>query len=197
MSLPAPDPRQPLHQRAIICDGFRREDGLWEVDGQLKDTRGFDIHTPWRGHIPRDTPFHEMQVRITYDDALVIRKLTVITAVAPYPAVCPQAADNYQRLVGLRIGGGFAKQVQSLVGGVAGCSHQTELFRVMASVAMQTLGAYHTYVGKDEASPFNVFSPRADKPMLLSSCHAYAPASPIVATLWPKHATRPQGADPA
>ncbi|MDY0013421.1 MAG: DUF2889 domain-containing protein [Rhodocyclaceae bacterium] len=195
MTLPPADPRQPIHQRAIICDGYKRDDGLWEVEGQLRDIRGFHIHTQWRGDIPQGSPFHDMLARITYDDDLVIRQIAVVTATAPYPDTCPKATDNYQRLVGLRIGGGFAKRVQELVGGVAGCAHQTELFRVLGAVAMQTLGAYHTYVSKDEGSRFNVFSRQAEQPMLLGSCHAYAPESPVVAAIWPRHAARPSAKD--
>lgn len=41
MPLSTPGTRELVHTREIRCQGFRRSDGLWEVDGHLKDLRDF------------------------------------------------------------------------------------------------------------------------------------------------------------
>ena len=35
---PAP-PRQPVHDRRVRCQGYRRADGLWDIEGHLTDTK--------------------------------------------------------------------------------------------------------------------------------------------------------------
>jgi hypothetical protein len=39
MDLSKAMPRELIHQRDIRCRGFRRQDGLWEVDGAMEDTK--------------------------------------------------------------------------------------------------------------------------------------------------------------
>src|SRR3546814_20121981 len=34
-------PRRLMHQRTVVCDGYLRHDGLWEVDARLRDTKTF------------------------------------------------------------------------------------------------------------------------------------------------------------
>jgi len=41
MPLSAPVPRQLLHRRVVQCTGYRREDGLWDIEGRMVDTKGF------------------------------------------------------------------------------------------------------------------------------------------------------------
>ena len=37
--LPDPKPRTPLHTREVTFNGYAREDGLWDIEGHLKDTK--------------------------------------------------------------------------------------------------------------------------------------------------------------
>ena len=40
MPLSTSAPRQLMHNRAIECRGYQREDGLWDIEGHLVDTYG-------------------------------------------------------------------------------------------------------------------------------------------------------------
>ena len=44
MSLPpSPVPRQRLHQRSITYEGYRRDDGLFDIDAHLVDAKDHDF----------------------------------------------------------------------------------------------------------------------------------------------------------
>ena len=43
--LSAPQPRSPLHTREITFQGYVREDGLWDIEGHLKDYKATPFTT--------------------------------------------------------------------------------------------------------------------------------------------------------
>ena len=43
MPLPPPAPRDLKHTRTIVCQGYEREDGLWDIEARLTDTKPRDI----------------------------------------------------------------------------------------------------------------------------------------------------------
>jgi Protein of unknown function (DUF2889) len=95
MPLSPAAPREHIHTRSIDCRGYRRADGLWDIDGYLTDTKtnGFSNH--FRGELPPGAPVHDMWLRLTVDDKLVIHAVEA----GPYD-VCPSIAPNFQRLSG-------------------------------------------------------------------------------------------------
>jgi len=48
MSLPTPAPRQKLHRREILIEGFQRDDGNLDIDAWLTDTKTVAIDTDRR-----------------------------------------------------------------------------------------------------------------------------------------------------
>ena len=50
MPLPDPVPREPLHTRRVECRGYRRADGLWDIEGHLVDTKAYPFanELSWR-----------------------------------------------------------------------------------------------------------------------------------------------------
>ena len=69
MKLSPPAPRQHVHTRRIVCEGFRREDGLWDIEAAIVDTKTFAYREPIRGpRLPGDN-VHHMIVRLTIDSA--------------------------------------------------------------------------------------------------------------------------------
>lgn len=42
MPLSPPEPREHIHSRDIILRGYRREDGLWDIEAHLTDTKTYD-----------------------------------------------------------------------------------------------------------------------------------------------------------
>ncbi|HIK87341.1 MAG TPA: DUF2889 domain-containing protein, partial [Alphaproteobacteria bacterium] len=43
--------REKIHNRSIQCEGFKREDGLWDIEGHLKDTKTYDFKNDSRGDV--------------------------------------------------------------------------------------------------------------------------------------------------
>lgn len=74
--LSTPKPRSPLHTREITFQGFAREDGLWDIEGHLKDFKTTPFVTGTTTWQPGQA-FHDMWVRVTLDKALVIQDIEV------------------------------------------------------------------------------------------------------------------------
>jgi hypothetical protein len=193
MPLSPPVAREPLPRRTITCEGFARADGLLEIEGHLVDQRSFEQRNEWRT-VKAGDPIHDMWMRLTFDENLVIRAVESTTDSAPYPS-CTEVTPNFQRLVGLGITGGFKQEMRNRVGHTAGCTHIVVLLDVLAGVAVQTIAASRFKAGSGDA--LEVFGARdRSKPPLIGSCHSYAADGPIVRRLWPEHYRPPPGEDP-
>ena len=91
-----------------------------------------------------------------------------------------------RRLVGLKIAGGFKREMRARIGNTEGCTHIVALMEELAGVAIQTLAGRRRGRGtREQLSTFNVRDP--SRPALLDTCHSYAADSPIIARLWPMH----------
>ncbi|HEY2403159.1 MAG TPA: DUF2889 domain-containing protein [Steroidobacteraceae bacterium] len=191
MPLSPPAPRDFLTRRTITCDGYVREDGLLDIEGRLLDQRGYDMGNDWRGVVKAGEPAHEMWVRLTIDDGLIIRAVESVTDAAPFPT-CREIAPNMQRLVGLKIAGGFKQEMRVRVGNTQGCTHVVALLEVIANVAIQAMAGKRRE--QDRESVLDIFNTRdasntgiASRPALIDSCHSYAADGPVVQRMWPMH----------
>ena len=186
MPLSAPQDRALLHLRDIRLRGYQRADGLFDIEAELQDTKTYGFGNQDRGWIEPGVPLHHMLARMTVDPDMLIVSFEAATERGPY-AICPQAAPNFARLAGLRIGRGFLKAANERVGGTVGCTHLRELLQQMATVAFQTL--YAKRVKRQESANAETTAetqkPR-EKPALLGTCLAYAPDSPVVKRYWPQ-----------
>jgi len=136
--LSPPAKREAVHQRKISCNGFVREDGLYDIEAELTDHKTYAFPSDFRGTVTPDLPVHHMVLRITINGERVIHSAEAITITGPY-AVCPTANVVFDRLVGLQIGPGWRRRVQTAIGGRHGCTHITELLGPVATIAYQTL----------------------------------------------------------
>jgi hypothetical protein len=186
MPLPSPAPREPLHRRAIDIRGYRREDGLFDIEAHLVDTKSYAFVNDDRGTIEPGEALHGMWLRLTVREDLEIVACEAASDFTPY-AVCPQAAPNFARLAGLRIGPGFNRAVNERVGGVHGCTHLREVLGQMATVAYQTLYPLRARKEREEAARIMAAGGMAERrrPAMLGSCLAYAPESPVAQARWP------------
>src|SRR5262249_12708456 len=141
MPLSAPAPRRHLHTRTIVCEGFEREDGRFDIEASIVDQKTYDVEEPYRGLRKAGMHVHDMQVRLTLDRRWTVEAIEVTTNAAPYD-ICPSVAPGYQQLVGKKIGGGWRKAVTEAVGRTKGCTHISELLMPMATVAFQTMGRW-------------------------------------------------------
>jgi len=181
-------PREEIHTRAITLRGYRRLDGLFDIEAHLVDTKPFTLPSQDRGHIPAGEPLHEMWMRLTIDEAMQIVACEAATDHSPY-AVCPQAAPNFARLVGLRIRNGFLKEAALRVGGAAGCTHLRELLQQMATTAFQTVGPAlarkELANATGDALDTRISEHFGGAERMLNTCLAYAADSPVVKRRWP------------
>lgn len=180
MPLSEPAAREPMHRRQIDMHGYRRADGLFDIEAHLLDTKSYGFDNEERGFLPAGTPLHGMWIRLTVDEDLLIHACEASSDHTPY-AVCPQAAPNFARLAGLKIGPGFNRAVNERVGGVMGCTHLREVLAQMATVAYQTLYPVRRAkeLVREEATGVR------KRPNIIGTCHAYHPDSPVVKLRWP------------
>ena len=184
MPLTEPAARKQLHTRRVVCEGFRRDDGLWDIEAHLINTKSYAFPNKDRGgQIKAGKPLHQMSVRVTLDLDFNIHAVEAVSDHTPFN-ICGGAADGMRRLAGLRIGPGWLRRVRARIGTAAGCTHLIELLRPLASAAYQTL---HQAL-EDRANA----SPQRDKPVIIDSCHALASDSPVVKREWPAFYTGPE-----
>jgi hypothetical protein len=183
MPLAAPAPRRHLHTRSITCEGYARDDGLWDIEARIVDTKTYRVEEPFRGVRTPGMPVHDMQVRLTLDRDMVVRDIEVATNDAPYDA-CPTVAPNYKALVGAKVGAGWRRAVTEAVGRTKGCTHITELLMPAATVAFQTMGSWPK--AGDTASPA-VSEHSGKKPYFVDGCKAWASDGEVVKKLFPLH----------
>lgn len=169
--------REEVHFRRIDMRGYRRSDGLYDVEGRVTDRKASDF-TPANGDrfFPAGEPVHDMGVRLTFDERFVVHDVQAFTLAAPYP-ICPEATRAMQSIKGLRMTSGWSSEVRNRLGGARGCTHLMELLMPMATTAHQTLGGWRP--GQPEKVDAN------GRPLKIDSCYAYGADRELVQHRWP------------
>jgi hypothetical protein len=177
--------REHLHTRRIELNGYRRTDGLYDIEAHLTDVKSIPIDSPRRGHVDPGTPLHDMWVRLTLTDRMVIVAAEAVTDHGPY-ATCSQGAASYAQLEGLRIRPGFLKEALARMAGVAGCTHLREVLQQIATTAFQTMWSEREE--RHKARVESVTGHKSDSDgasRLLNTCIAYASDGEEVRHRWP------------
>lgn len=171
MAFYTPVKRTLLHMRQVICNGYAREDGLWDVEGQLDDIRSVDCLSKRREVLVRagDT-LHGMRLRITVDQTMRIVDAQALTEHSPH-GECRTVAVAYAALKDLTIGPGFLTTVKERFRGIKGCTHLTELIGPVATTAIQTVfAAREQLAGRTLATGDET---KGQQMRLVGSCHAW------------------------
>jgi hypothetical protein len=183
MPLPPASPREPIHTRRVECRGYRRADGLWDVEGHLVDVKSYAFDNAHRGRLEPGMPIHEMWIRITIDDEFLIHDAVAAADASPY-RICPEVAPNFARLKGLKIGAGFRRAVAQRLGGTEGCTHIVELLGPLATTAIQTIMPI-----KSREKPASQPGDPPQRPRLLDSCYALRADGEVAKRNWPQFYT--------
>ncbi|HYC47838.1 MAG TPA: DUF2889 domain-containing protein [Burkholderiales bacterium] len=183
-SLPPAAPRTHAHTRSIEYRGYRRDDGLWDIEAELTDTKTYAHKTPDRGMLPAGEPVHGMAIRLTVDDSLTITDVAVGMPATPFPE-CQGAKPPMQRLIGCTMTGGWRKSVQQALGGIQGCAHLRELLFNMATVAYQTIPHYRNHLRRLAGEPEPVLK---KPPPHMGQCLAWDFNGPVVQRIRPEFA---------
>jgi hypothetical protein len=172
MGLTEPAERHLVHNRRISCSGYVRADGHFDIEAELIDSKTYDFPSDTHGTVYQNTPYHHMQVRITVDLDLIVTDAAAITLAGPYQ-ICPQAAKSITNLIGLKIGPGWKRRVQTAIGGPSGCTHITELTGPMATTAYQTIGGEISRRHREQIEDDNLPETNQDR-SLKNSCIAFS-----------------------
>lgn len=183
-----------MHTRRIESQGFRRDDGLWDIEARIVDSKPFAYHEPYRGHRVAESDVHNIAIRLTLDDDFVVRDIEVLMPAVPYPS-CGGAIPNFKTLIGAKVGAGWRKAVQAVVGSTKGCTHARELLFPMATVAFQTLFGWEDEADSPQeqarrAQREAMRGEQAGRPHFLDGCHSWASDGEVVAKLYPQFSTR-------
>jgi Protein of unknown function (DUF2889) len=195
MPLSQPAAREHIHTRAIEINGYRRNDGHYDIEAHLTDRKSFGQTNHDRGYIEAGEPVHDMWLRLTVDETMHIQAVEAISDKTPY-AMCPAAAPNFARLTGMRIKAGFLREATHAVGGTAGCTHLRELLQQMATTAFQTINPararreMQTEGAPAEQRGSDAFDKRITEKWgggnkILNTCLAYDEKGPLVKRRWP------------
>jgi hypothetical protein len=175
MSLPVPEVERELtHTRRVRYEGYKRKDGLWDIEAHLTDVKNHDYALK-TGIRRAGQPIHEMWVRITVDRRMTIVDACSSSDAVPYPGGCETISPAYRKLIGLSLVKEFRKNVREALGGVRGCTHITEMLGGLPTAAIQTFAGEVPEEREDGGKPFQ-----------LDQCHALETSTETVRKWYPK-----------
>lgn len=184
MPLPLAAARREVHHRVIDMRAYARDDGLFDVEARLIDSKPFDYLRPSSPRpVPANEPLHDLWVRLTLDRDFFVRGIAAASDVTPW-ALCREAEGTLQVLVGERVARGWSAKVKERLRGAAGCTHLMEMLVTMGTTALQGVR------GSDPAL-------RITAEGKLDSCYAYGRERAVVKMLWPEHHRPPTGPKPS
>jgi len=175
--LSPPAERKLTQTRSIVCTGYAREDGLWDIEAHLVDTKPFDVNQPRFG-VPKPAghPLHEMKIRLTIDGEMTIHGAEAVTIHAPFEP-CAVPPTVFPKLEGLSFKKGWKQDVAKVMGGTKGCTHLRELLGVLATVSYQTVVSTDEYFARIDSGEI--------KPFFIGTCHTYEQSGPVIKRLYP------------
>jgi hypothetical protein len=179
MPLSKAKPRRAMHTREVICRGYLRDDGLWDIEGSITDVKAYSVPD---SQTVAGEPVHHMLMRLTIDNDFVVHDVEVCTEAGPH-TFCGDVAPNYQALRGLKIKAGWREAVFERLGGAKGCTHITSvLVGPLAVTALKTIQRWLN------PHPEKNYDP-AVKPKLLDTCYALRSEGPVAKKRWPEYYT--------
>jgi hypothetical protein len=190
MGLPEPVAREPFHQRRIAIEGYRRVDGLWDIEAHMVDTKSYAFENSFRGTIHPGEGLHDMWLRVTIDEKFVVRDVVAVIDQHPF-RICPQITGNFKKLIGETIKPGWFARVRELLGGTEGCTHLVELLGPIGTVAFQTLYSAKAREARASSETGGERPARRGRPALIDTCHAWAADGEAVKQHWPQFYTGP------
>ncbi|MBB3181111.1 DUF2889 domain-containing protein [Variovorax sp. Sphag1AA] len=137
MPLSDPVSRRGVHHRIIDMQAFAREDGLFDVEAHLVDTKPFEfLRLSSPDPVPAGHALHDLWIRMTVTGDYTVRAIEAASDVTPY-AICKEAENTLSVLVGERLVRGWSSKVKERLRGAASCTHLMEMLIPLATTALQ------------------------------------------------------------
>ncbi len=178
--------RRLVHTRNIRADVYARDDGLWDIEAELTDTKARDFQLA-TGMRHAGDPIHHMRLTLTVDTRFNVIDAAAEMLRVPYGGHCEAIEPDYRQLIGLNLLKNFRHDVRERLGGTAGCTHITELTNVLPTAAVQAFAGevFRTRdASQDDAS--GSAAQVEQKPWQLDRCHALRSDGPAVAEFYPR-----------
>lgn len=180
--------RKLAHTRVVTCTGYERDDGLWDIEGRIVDTKPYRFPNRDRGGwIEADEALHDMSIRLTVNLDLEVKDVEAVIDASPYH-YCKTVADIAENLVGLSIAPGWTARSKVAMGKNRGCTHLTELLGPVATTAIQTIASEkmkRQQTSKNHLDNNTLEDRKGKTSQFIDSCYALAADSPVVEIHWP------------
>lgn len=150
--LPQAASRKPAHTRTLTMSGYVRDDGLFDIEGELQDRKHHRWPTWESGAQPPQQPVHHMRVRLTLDADYRVQAVAAALPAVPFPE-CSGTLPPLDGLVGATVARGWRKAVEAALGAAAGCTHVRELLMALGTTAYQTLAGEQRRVAFEALPP--------------------------------------------
>ncbi|NVK17459.1 MAG: DUF2889 domain-containing protein [Methylocystaceae bacterium] len=180
MPLSTPAPRKHSHTRSVNLTGYEREDGLFDIEGHLVDTKTYSFDNQDRGEIKAGEPIHNMRLRLTVNEEMTVVAAEATIDDSPFN-VCANITPAFKMLEGMQIGPGWNKRVRQKLGGTKGCTHLVEMLSPLATATYQTL--YPILSRRRASQPED----QRDKPSMIDGCHAMDSSGDLIKERWPEY----------
>lgn len=171
-------PREELHLRQIQFRGWRRGDGLFEIQASLTDRKPHDFRPPSGSRtVAAGEAVHDLGLTLVFDAEMVVRAVSTFISAHPYRE-CPGGGAALQAIVGLKIGAGWSGEVRKRLPSGETCTHLRELLIPLASAAMQSMTSLRSQEDLEARDPDG-------RPRKIDSCYAYGASRELVLQRWP------------
>ncbi|MBM3361047.1 MAG: DUF2889 domain-containing protein [Betaproteobacteria bacterium] len=178
MSVSPPLARRLVHTRLVHFEGYAREDGLYDIEARLIDTKPEPLTIEGEGRWEAGAPIHGMLIRLSIDGDYIVRAVEVRMDHMPH-GECEAARAPMQSVVGCSLRKGWRAAIEERLGKVRGCAHLRELLFNMGTVAFQSL------------APWTQGQRGEQPPAALGGCLAWDPRGPMVARIYPRFHIKP------
>jgi hypothetical protein len=169
--------KEELHFRRIDMRGFRRSDGLYEIEGRVTDRKPYDFVPAEAGG--RSPPISRYTIWACDSYSTTRCWCTMCTPSAkPIPTAIARVAAVCCSPERLRMSSGWAKEVRERLGRADSCTHLRELLIPLATAALQSMSV----LKKNRPEPLDAMG----RPKKIDSCYAYAAQRELVRVHWPE-----------
>lgn len=183
--------REHLHTRAVEFNGYKRSDGLWDIEAEMRDFRHYDTIVAEKDLLPAGSSVHRMAITVTIDDAFSVRAISARLKDAPF-RVCSEVEGSLQAMVGATMGTGWRRALNHRLGGTKSCTHLRELLFNMATAAFQTIPTYQAQARRRAGLGTDSIT---QPPYYLGQCRSWRLDGPVVMRHFPQFHRRDENSD--
>jgi len=161
--------RRLVHERKIDLKVYRREDQLWDIEAEIIDCKGQDFQLAALSRKAGE-PIHHMLLTVTINQGMDVVDAFAKSLQVPYEGTCELIGPDYAKLIGLNLLKGFREGVKSRLGGILGCTHISELTKLLPTAATQAFVGEVFYVQANQTTDKK--QPDEQLPFQFNGCHA-------------------------